>query len=339
MRVAIGAVVLALLLSAYLGTVLAVVGTLALVHFLFLIAGTLQLETAFVAGRMRPLPALIAGVAVPAAVLAFDLFAVESLVSNLRPVVLLAVHVCAAGAGLEVLRFRLADPPAPPPSPAVGDPSNAELSWSAVGAWTFSTFADRAVDVLPFLLVLLLADPYLATAYAIACRLSAVVEVGSVSHVVARPAAAAYPPADPRFAATFSAAVWGTLVTSILLAGVVVASTPLVALAAGVDLDLLVSLVRLWVVLRLLAMAAGPAAELLETGGFIVLRVAVTAGAAGFVALAVLPLGPTAPVSLVVLLSAGTRAAAELLQALSAYRRTGLDCTVLALLRPPGPRS
>ena len=193
--------------------------------------------------------------------------------------------------------------------------------------------ADRSLDVVPLLFVLLLADPLSAAAYAIARRVSSVVEAGSVSHVVVRPAAAAYAPSDDRFGAVSSAALWWTLVTSILLAGGVIASAPLLAAVVGIPPDVLVPLVRLWVLLRLLAMAAGPAAELLETGGFILVRVGLTVAGALFMGVAVLPLALASPMWTLVLLSGGTRAAVELLQAFAAWRRTGSDCTVLSLLR------
>lgn len=101
----------------------------------------------------------------------------------------------------------------------------------------------------------------------------------------------------------------------------------------GVPAAVFGALLRVFVLARLVVVAIGPGAEVLEASGQHVRRFAIVARIALPAFLATVVLAVVGWLYLVACLVAVACVAVELFQSLAAYRRVGVDCTVLPLLR------
>ena len=345
-RVLVAGLVLLGVLIVFAGAGLGAVAGIAVALALFALRGRLEIAAGLLAGLLRPLPALAVSALLP------PLFVLPALVAVLAgdfaatPALVLAVRAAGVAAGLLVARFLLV---AHAPAAAVGAhvADAPPVPFSALFAWTGASLLDRAVGVLPLLAVLVLAVPVDALAYAMVWRVAFVLDAGPLVHAVVRPAIAAVTgspagsvaPSDARCSSAelarraVSAALWWTLVFALLTAGPLVAVDVHLAAVFAVDVVLFGSLLRVFVLARLLVVAIGPGAEVLESSGHHArrLRIALRAGAPATVAaIGLVVAGALYPAACVV---AAATVLLELLQAVEARRRVGVDCSVLPLLR------
>ena len=316
--------------------------TLAVVCAAFVARGRLAVDTGLIAGLLCPTAALSIASLLPAGwALLFFIALLDR--ASVSPSVLYLVHLIAVGLALAAARyllFRL--------SPATNVPSSvarvAPASWSSLRSWSLAAVADRALDALPLVAVLLWADPAAAAAYTLARRVAGVIDTGLIAHVVVRPAAAGVlrsidlesrtPAAASRELPSVARdALWWTLVVALVLAGPVVASASPIAERLGVPALLFAYVVRVFVVFRLVVVAAGPGAEVLELAGHERVR--------GRLALAWCSIGVAGALlcayySLVVaaaMVACVASAALECSQSRVAWSRVGVDPTVLSYLR------
>ena len=210
----------------------ALLGAFVLIFGLFAVVGRLQIEAALVAGLLRPCSAIYVASLLPAGVTLLGLFLLAWSTVSFAPVTVVTAHICGALAGLAAARAILAlrgPVAAVPACLASSDP----VPRRALCAWTVASLAERAVPVAPPLGVLALSEPRVAVAYAMAWRVSGVVDAGVLVHALVRPAVAAGAPAGftaapgsvvrPAIEAASLALSW-TLVPAVLAAGALVAA-------------------------------------------------------------------------------------------------------------------
>ena len=134
-----------------------------------------------------------------------------------------------------------------------------------------------------------------------------------------------------------SLALSWTLVPAVLAVGALVAAELQVAEMLALPPASFRRFPCVFIVGRLLVVAAGPGAEFLEVGGQHRMRCRV-ALAVALPALAFwLPFAGLGYLSAVALIVAVARAVIELTQSWLAWSRLGVDCTVVDLVRAPGP--
>ena len=181
-------VLLALLLFASAG--LGVLAGIGLAFAIFALRGRLELAAGLLAGLLHPNAAIVVSALAPSAVVLVVLAVVFVVETGASPAFVLGVHALGVGVGLVAARFLLA---VHGPAAAVGaDVASAPpVDFSALCAWTGAALLDRAVGVVPLLAVLVLAGPVDALAYAMAWRVSALLDAGLLVHAVVRPAVAA----------------------------------------------------------------------------------------------------------------------------------------------------
>lgn len=319
-----------------------VVLTLGLAAAVFVARGRLEVDGGIVAGLLCPASALAIASLLPRVVTAAFFFAFLDLPA-VSPALLYVVHLAGAAVALIAARyllFRLAPAANAPAGVAVVAPA----SWASLRYWSAAAIADRALDALPLVGVLVWVDPAAAAAYALARRLAGVIDAGLIAHVVTRPAAAA------GFASSVTAAsrsdstapvlpgvardaLWFTLVPALVLAGPVVAAARPVGEVLGVPGVLFSQLVRLFVVFRILVVAAGPGAELLELGGHERTRVRLAVSWASIGVSAALLAAYYSVVVFAAVAACAARFALEAGQSRAVVTRLGIDPTVLAYLR------
>ena len=217
------------------------------------------------------------------------------------------------------------------------------VDFSALCAWTGAALLDRAVGVVPLLAVLVLAGPVDALAYAMAWRVSALLDAGLLVHAVVRPAVAAataagsssdsVPVSDALARCVVSTALWWTLMFALVVTGPLLALDAYAAVLIGIPVSPFGDLLRLFVLARLVVVALGPGAEVLEVSGHHVLRFGIVARVALPAVLAAVVLVAVGQLYLAGCVVAVACVAVELVQSVVAYRRVGLDCTVMPRLR------
>lgn len=301
-RVVLAGLVVAGVLVVFAGAGFAALAGLAVALVLFALRGRLEIAAGLLAGLLRPLAALTVSALLPPLVVLPAL--VVLLVADVAatPAVVLGVHAAGVAVALLVARFVLVA--AAPAAAVAADVADAPpVPFSALLAWTGASLVDRAIGVLPLLSVLVAAAPVEALAYAMAWRVAFVLDAGPLVHAVVRPAVAAVTGSPggsvaasdarsrlPELArGAVSAALWWTLVFALLVAGPLVALDAHLAAVFAVDARLFGSLLRLFVLARLLVVPIGPGAEVLESSGHHArrLRIALRVGAPATLAPAV----------------------------------------------------
>ena len=335
-------VLLALLLFASAG--LGVLAGIGLAFAIFALRGRLELAAGLLAGLLHPNAAIVVSALAPSAVVLVVLAVVSVVETGASPAFVLGVHALGVGVGLVAARFLLA---VHGPAAAVGaDVASAPpVDFSALCAWTGAALLDRAVGVVPLLAVLVLAEPVDALAYAMAWRVSALLDAGLLVHAVVRPAVAAatatatgsssdlVPVSAALARCVVSTALWWTLMFALVVTGPLLALDAYVAVLIGIPVAPFGDLLRLFVLARLVVVALGPGAEVLEVSGHHALRFGIVARVALPAVLAAVVLVAVGQLYLAGCVVAVACVAVELLQSLAAYRRVGLDCTVMPLLR------
>ena len=333
-------VLLALLLFASAG--LGVLAGIGLAFALFALRGRLELAAGLLAGLLHPNAAIVVSALAPSAVVLVVLAVVFVVEPGASPAFVLGVHALGVGVGLVAARFLLA---VHGPAAAVGaDVASAPpVDFSALCAWTGAALLDRAVGVVPLLAVLVLAGPVDALAYAMAWRVSALLDAGLLVHAVVRPAVAAatatgsssdsVPVSAALARRVVSTALWWTLMFALVVTGPLLALDAYVVVLIGIPVAPFGDLLRLFVLARLVVVALGPGAEVLEVSGHHALRFGIVARVALPAVLAAVVLVAVGQLYLAGCVVAVACVAVELLQSLAAYRRVGLDCTVMPVLR------
>ena len=350
-RVLVAGVVLLAGLLVFAGAGLAAVAGVGIAFALFALRGRLELAAGLLAGLLHPLAALWVSALVPPLVMLAVLTAVVVAAPVASPAAVLGVQALGVAVALVVARFLLAahGPAAAVDADVVSAPP---VAFSALCAWTGAALLDRSIGVVPLLAVLVVAGPLDALAYAMAWRVSALLDAGMLVHAVVRPAVAAVTgsasasavadsPAPFRASAdaiglarrAVSGALWWTLMFALVVTGPLLALDSYAAALIGVPAVLFGALLRVFVLARLAVVAIGPGAEVLEASGEharrfgIVARIALPAT---LVAVVLVLVGWLYLAAWVVALAC---VAVELCQSLAAYRRVGVDCTVMPLLR------
>ncbi len=168
---------------------LGAVTSIGVAFLLFALRGRVELAAGLLAGILRPLAALFVSALAPHLVLLVLLVVLVLDGSPFSPAAVLLTHAFGVSIGLLVARFVLV---AHGPAAAVGvDVAPAQpVPFRALCAWTGAALLDRAIPFLPLLAVLVFADPLDALAYAMAWRVSALLDAGLFVHAVVRPAVA-----------------------------------------------------------------------------------------------------------------------------------------------------
>ena len=343
--VLLGGVIVLLGVVSFADFGIAAAGAVVFALALFALRGGVESGAGLLAGALRPLAALGVSAVVPPAVVLVLLAASLAVGLNVPPAAVFGTHLAGAAVALAALRSLLVlERPAAALDPRLVDSSPGSPGVLAV--WTAASLAERSVTVVPLLVVLVVVEPAASVAYAMAWRVSAIVDAVLMVHVLVRPAVAAALAGGVsarsgvvvgRLFPVTSAVLWWTLVAALLAAGPVVALDRFLALFFGVPSDLFSALLRLFVAGRLLVVSAGPGAELLAVGGCHLqrFRIAVGSAAAALPAAALLAVaGRVHQVAVVVVLA---RLVLEVAQSSVAYLRMRVDCSVVGVLRAPDP--
>ena len=267
-------VLVALLLFASAG--LGVLAGIGLAFAIFALRGRLELAAGLLAGLLHPNAAIVVSALAPSAVVLVVLSVVFVVEPGASPAFVLGVHALGVGVGLVAARFLLA---VHGPAAAVGADvaSPPPVDFSALCAWTGAALLDRAVGVVPLLAVLVLAGSVDALAYAMAWRVSALLDAGLLVHAVVRPAVAAatatgsssdlVPVSAALARCVVSTALWWTLMFALVVTGPLLALDAYAAVLIGIPVAPFGDLLRLFVLARLVVVALGPGAEVLEVSG------------------------------------------------------------------------
>ena len=219
--------------------------------------------------------------------------------SAVSPAAVLAVQAFGVSIGLLVARFVLVSHG---PAAAVGAhvAPAPPVPFRALCAWTGAALLDRAIPLLPLLAVLVFAAPLDALAYAMAWRVSALLDAGLLVHAVVRPAVAVVTGSVSGSVSADSAstlpvpshllsmpvgvasravsgALWWMLMFALVMTGPLLALDSYAAVLFDVLVPLFGDLLRVFVLARLGVVALGPGAEVLEVSGHHVRRFGIVA--------------------------------------------------------------